>query len=61
MLETVKVQSSVDASKEGISEPYAGGKVDEGGFLGILGTQDSLDTHHTFTTYTELQIEYQQA
>lgn len=61
VLETVKVQSSADASKEGLSEAYAGGQVAEGGSLGILGKQDSLETPYSFTNYTELLIEDQQA
>lgn len=61
VLETVKVQSSADASKEGLSEAYAGGQVAEGGSLGILGKQDSLETPYNFTNYTELLIEDQQA
>ncbi len=61
VLETVEVQSSADASKEGLSEAFAGGQVAEGGSLGILGKQDSMATPYSFTNYTELLIEDQQA
>lgn len=61
VLETVTVQSSADASREGLSETYTGGQVAEGGSLGILGKQDTLETPYNFTNYTELLIEDQQA
>ncbi len=43
-LEAIQVQSSADASKGGLSEAFAGGQVAEGGKVGILGTQDVMDT-----------------
>ena len=60
-LETITVESSADASKEGLSKAYAGGQVAEGGSLGILGKQDSMETPFNFTNYTEVLIEDQQA
>lgn len=60
-LDAVQVQSSADASKEGLSEVFAGGQVAEGGKVGILGTQDVMDTPYSYTTYTEQLIEDQQA
>ncbi|WP_159561201.1 TonB-dependent receptor [Alcanivorax sp. S71-1-4] len=61
LLETVEVQSSADASRDGLSQPFAGGQVAEGGQVGILGTQAVMDTPYSFTSYTELLIEDQQA
>ncbi|MFP1678074.1 TonB-dependent receptor [Alloalcanivorax sp. C16-2] len=60
-LDAIQVQSSADASKEGLSEVFAGGQVAEGGKVGILGTQDVMDTPYSYTTYTEQLIEDQQA
>ncbi|GAA5126136.1 TonB-dependent receptor [Alloalcanivorax gelatiniphagus] len=60
-LDAVQVQSSADASKQGLSEVFAGGQVAEGGKVGILGTQDMMDTPYSYTTYTEQLIEDQQA
>ncbi|MBF5056851.1 TonB-dependent ferric siderophore receptor [Alcanivorax sp. 521-1] len=60
-LEAIQVQSSADASKGGLSEAFAGGQVAEGGKVGILGTQDVMDTPYSYTTYTEQLIEDQQA
>ena len=60
-LEAIQVQSSADASKGGLSEAFAGGQVAEGGKVGILGTQDVMDTPYSYTTYTEHLIEDQQA
>jgi iron complex outermembrane recepter protein len=61
LLETVEVQSSADASRDGLSQPFAGGQVAEGGQVGILGAQAVMDTPYSFTSYTELLIEDQQA
>lgn len=60
-LPTIEVESSADASAEGLSAPYAGGQVAEGGRVGLLGVQDVMETPYNFTTYTELLIEDQQA
>ncbi|WP_101675982.1 TonB-dependent receptor [Alloalcanivorax mobilis] len=60
-LDAVQVQSSADASKEGLSEIYAGGQVAEGGKVGILGNQAVMDTPYSFTTYTGQLIQDQQA
>jgi len=60
-LAPVEVQSSADASEGGLSQPYAGGQVAEGGSIGILGAQDVMDTPYNVTNYTEQLIEDQQA
>ncbi|MCE7507032.1 TonB-dependent receptor [Alloalcanivorax xenomutans] len=60
-LAPVEVQSSADASAEGLSKAYAGGQVAEGGSVGILGNQSVMETPYSFTSYTEQLIEDQQA
>ncbi|MDX1588282.1 MAG: TonB-dependent receptor [Oleiphilaceae bacterium] len=60
-LPTLEVQSSADASRGGLSNPYPGGQLAEGGRVGILGNQDVMETPYSFTSYTELLIEDQQA
>ena len=60
-LEVVEVQSSADASASGLSRPFAGGQVAEGGQVGVLGTQAMMDTPYSFIDYTELLIQDQQA
>lgn len=58
---TLEVQTSADASEEGLSPAFAGGQVAEGGRVGLLGNQDVMETAYSFTNYTELLIEDQQA
>ncbi len=60
-LETVVVNASADASKDGLSKPYAGGQVARGGRVGILGGQDIMDTPFSTTSYTQQLIQDQQA
>jgi iron complex outermembrane receptor protein len=60
-LETIVVNASADASAEGLSKPYAGGQVARGGRVGILGTQDNMDTPFNVTSYTNELIKNQQA
>ncbi|MGJ7511057.1 TonB-dependent receptor [Variovorax sp. GT1P44] len=60
-LSTVTVEASADASAEGLSKPFAGGQVARGGRIGILGTQDIMDTPFSVTTYTNELIQDQQA
>ena len=55
------VTASADASAEGLIEAFAGGQVARGGRVGILGTQDYMETPFTLTSYTEQLIENQQA
>ena len=60
-LAEIVVTSSADASAEGLSKPYAGGQVARGGRVGILGTQDIMDTPFSVTSYTNELIQNQQA
>lgn len=60
-LETVTVEASADASAEGLSKPFAGGQVARGGRVGLLGTQDLMDTPFQVTSYTHELILDQQA
>lgn len=60
-MDTVTVEASADASAEGLSKPYAGGQVARGGRVGLLGTQDVMDTPFQLTSYTNQLIQDQQA
>jgi len=60
-LETVVVKASADASAGGLKAPYAGGQVARGGRVGILGSQDIMDTPFSITNYTQKVIQDQQA
>ncbi|WP_443089200.1 TonB-dependent receptor [Xylophilus sp.] len=60
-LSTVTVNASADASAEGLTKPYAGGQVARGGRVGLLGTQDTMDTPFSITSYTSELIQNQQA
>ena len=60
-LAEIVVTSSADASAEGLSKPYAGGQVARGGRVGILGTQDIMDTPFSSTSFTSELIQNQQA
>ena len=60
-LETVVVRASADASAGGLKAPYAGGQVARGGRVGILGSQDVMDTPFSITNYTQKLIQDQQA
>ena len=60
-LETVTVEASADASAQGLAKPFAGGQVARGGRVGLLGTQDVMDTPFQLTSYTHEFIQDQQA
>src|SRR5690606_11567502 len=60
-LENIRVESSADASAEGLSPVYAGGQVARGGRAGILGTRDNMDTPFSITSYTSEFIQDRQA
>ena len=60
-LSTVIVNSSADASAQGLSQPYAGGQVARGGRAGILGTRDNMETPFSITSYTNEFIQDRQA
>jgi iron complex outermembrane receptor protein len=56
-----QVVISADASAGGLKPPYAGGQVARGGRVGLLGSQDVMDTPFTITNYTAKLIQDQQA
>ena len=60
-LDEVTVKASADASAEGLSKPFAGGQVARGARIGVLGTQDYMDTPFQTTAYTQELIANQQA
>lgn len=60
-LMTIKVGPSADASAKGLSQPYAGNQVATGGRIGILTTQNEMDTPFSFTNYTQSFIQNHQA
>lgn len=60
-LETIVVQASADASAGGLKAPYAGGQVARGGRVGMLGSQDLMETPFSITNYTQALIQNQQA
>jgi iron complex outermembrane receptor protein len=57
----VVVRASADASAGGLKAPYAGGQVARGGRVGLLGSQDVMDTPLSITNYTSKLIQDQQA
>lgn len=60
-LAPVTIQSSADASAEGLLPAYAGGQVARGGRMGLLGNLDTMDTPFNSTQYTSELIKDQQA
>ncbi len=60
-LGAVEVTASADASAEGLAKAYAGNQVARGGRVGLLGTQDLMDTPFSTTAYTSALIQDQQA
>lgn len=50
---TIQVGASADASAKGLSAPYAGGQVANGGRLGILGTKTIMEIPFSTTHYTQ--------
>jgi iron complex outermembrane receptor protein len=60
-LPTVTVRASADASADGLKPPYAGGQVARGGRIGVLGSQDLMDTPFSTTNYTQKLIQDSQA
>jgi iron complex outermembrane receptor protein len=59
--QVVVITASADASAGGLKAPYAGGQVARGGRVGLLGSQDVMDTPFTITNYTSKLIQDQQA
>jgi iron complex outermembrane receptor protein len=60
-MEAVTVRASADASAGGLAAPFAGGQVARGARTGILGTQDTMNTPFSITSYTHEFIADQQA
>ena len=60
-VQQVVISASADASKGGLKAPYAGGQVARGGRVGLLGSQDVMDTPFAITNYTSKLIQDQQA
>ena len=56
-----QVVISADASAGGLKLPYAGGQVARGGRVGVLGSEDVMDTPFNITNYTSKLIQDQQA
>ena len=59
--EIQEVVISADASAGGLKAPYAGGQVARGGRVGLLGSQDVLETPFNITNYTSKVIQDYQA
>ena len=57
----VVVSASADASAGGLKAPYAGGQVARGGRVGLLGSQDVMNTPFAVTNYTSKLIQDQQS
>jgi len=57
----VVIHASADASAGGLKAPYAGGQVARGGRVGLLGSQDVMDTPFAITNYTSKLIQDQQS
>ena len=60
-LDTVTVSASADASADGLTKAFSGGQVARGGRVGVLGTQDLLETPFSTIAYTQELIADQQA
>ena len=60
-LAPVTVRPSADASAGGLKAPYAGGQVARGGRVGILGSQDMMDTPFSITSFANELIQDSQA
>jgi iron complex outermembrane receptor protein len=60
-LPTVTIRASADASAGGLRPAYAGGQVARGGRIGVLGSQDIMETPFLTTSYTQQFIQDQQA
>lgn len=59
-VESIVIRASADASAAGLSKPYAGGQVARGGRVGLLGTQDMMDTPFSGTSFTAELLQDQQ-
>ena len=61
VFDTIVVNSSADASAQGLPIAYEGGQVATGSRVGLLGNQDIMDTPFSTTAYTNEFIKNQQA
>jgi len=61
VLSEVIIETAADASADGLPEAYAGGEVARGARIGVLGTQDIMDTPFAVTSYTNELMHNQQA
>jgi iron complex outermembrane receptor protein len=60
-VQQVVISASADASAGGLKAPYAGGQVARGGRVGLLGSQDVMETPFNITNYTSKIIQDYQA
>ncbi len=60
-VQVVTIRASADASAGGLKAPYAGGQVARGGRVGILGSQDIMETPFSVTNFTQKLVQDQQA
>jgi iron complex outermembrane recepter protein len=60
-VETIVIRASADASAGGLSKAYPGGQVARGGRVGLLGTQDMMDTPFSGTSFTAELLQDQQS
>lgn len=60
-LMTIQVGTSADASAKGLSTPFSGDQVANGGRMGILGTKDIMDAPFSTTSHTQEFTQNQQA
>ncbi|MBC7662932.1 MAG: TonB-dependent receptor plug domain-containing protein, partial [Caulobacter sp.] len=60
-VQEVVISASADASAGGLKAPYAGGQVARGGRVGLLGSQDVMETPFNITNYTSKIIQDYQA
>lgn len=60
-LSAITVQASADASAQGLSPAFAGGQVAHGARVGILGSQEAMETPFSIVSYTNQLMQDQQA
>lgn len=60
-VQTVVIRASADASRTGLTTPYAGGQVARGARVGALGDQDMMDTPFAITSFTSELVQDRQA
>lgn len=60
-LETIVIEASASASKDGLMNEFSGGQVAVGSRVGILGDKKTIDTPFSTVAYTNDYIQNQQA